>query len=165
MPSSTKRPDWPTLLAIREACRREGRTIVWTNGCFDLLHPGHVRSLEAAKALGDVLVVGLNSDASVRALKGPSRPIFGEEDRAVMLSGLSAVDYVIVFPESTPEVSLAKLKPDIHCKGAEYAPAKGKPVPEAALVTSYGGRVEYLPYIPGISTTELVRRIRTAEGL
>ncbi|HSQ58086.1 MAG TPA: adenylyltransferase/cytidyltransferase family protein, partial [Gemmata sp.] len=89
MPSSTKRPDWPTLLAIREACRREGRTIVWTNGCFDLLHPGHVRSLEAAKALGDVLVVGLNSDASVRALKGPSRPIFGEEDRAVMLSGLS----------------------------------------------------------------------------
>jgi rfaE bifunctional protein nucleotidyltransferase chain/domain len=164
MPPATKRPDWPTLLAIRDACRRDGRTVVWTNGCFDLLHPGHVRSLEAARALGDVLVVGLNSDASVRALKGPTRPVLSEAERAELLAALSAVDFVIVFPEATPEAALARLKPDIHCKGAEYAPPNGKPVPEAALVTGYGGRVEYLPYIAGISTTELVRRIRSAEG-
>ena len=111
-----------------------------------------------------MLVVGLTRDASVRSLKGPTRPVLSETERAELLAALSAVDYVIVFPEATPEAALARLKPDIHCKGAEYAPPNGKPVPEAALVTGYGGRVEYLPYIAGISTTELVRRIRSAEG-
>jgi rfaE bifunctional protein nucleotidyltransferase chain/domain len=154
--------DWDTLLAVRERCRREARTVVWTNGCFDLLHPGHVRNLRAARALGDLLVVGLNSDASVRALKGPSRPILPQAVRAEMLAALACVDHVIVFDEGTPEAALRRLQPDIHCKGAEYAPPHGKPVPEAALVQSYGGNIAYLPQVPGFSTTALIRRIREA---
>jgi rfaE bifunctional protein nucleotidyltransferase chain/domain len=157
--------DWDTLLGVRERCRREGKTVVWTNGCFDLLHPGHVRNLQAARALGDLLVIGLNSDESVRALKGPTRPILPEVERAEMLAALACVDHVVIFAEATPEAALLRLKPDIHCKGAEYAPPHGKPVPEAELVRSYGGRIVYLPQVPGFSTTQLIRRIREAEGL
>jgi rfaE bifunctional protein nucleotidyltransferase chain/domain len=159
MAPALKTTNWDALLAVRARCRREGRVVVWTNGCFDLLHPGHVRNLQAARALGDLLVVGVNSDASVRALKGPSRPILGEAERAEMLSALACVDHVIVFSEATPEAALRRLQPDIHCKGAEYAPPNGKPVPEAGLVRAYGGRIAYLPQVPGFSTTELIRRI------
>lgn len=151
---------WDDLLAVREQARRDGRVVVWTNGTFDLLHPGHVSSLQAARALGDVLVVGLNSDASVRGYKGPSRPVLTQDERAAMLAALECVDYVLVFDEPTPEAALARLKPDVHCKGAEYAPPHGRPVPERAVVEGYGGRIEYLPLVPGVSTTELLNRIR-----
>ena len=159
-PACTKQLPWPELVARREAHRVAGETVVWTNGTFDLLHPGHVNSLQSARQLGAVLIVGLNSDASVRSYKGPSRPILTQDERAVMVCALECVDYVLIFEEPTPEVALAKLKPDIHCKGAEYAPPHGRPVPEADLVRSYGGRIEFLPLVPGISTTELLKRIR-----
>lgn len=152
---------WPELLALREQARTAGRVVVWTNGTFDLLHPGHVSSLQQARALGEVLVVGVNSDRSVRAYKGPTRPILSEQERAAMLAALECVDYVIVFDEDTPAESLAKLKPDIHCKGAEYAPPHGRPVPERGVVEGYGGRIEYLPLVPGVSTTDLLKRIQS----
>ncbi|MFO0938814.1 MAG: adenylyltransferase/cytidyltransferase family protein [Gemmataceae bacterium] len=154
----------PELMTLREQYRRERKTVVWTNGCFDLLHPGHLSSLSAAKALGDVLIVGLNSDASVKAIKGPTRPVLSETDRAAMLSALAVVDHVVIFGDPTPEPTLAALKPDIHTKGQEYAPPNGRPVPEAATVVANGGRMEYLPLVPGISTTELIRRISTAHS-
>jgi rfaE bifunctional protein nucleotidyltransferase chain/domain len=151
---------WPELLDRRRAWREAGRIVAWTNGCFDLLHAGHVRTLFASRRLADVLVVGLNSDASVRRLKGPSRPIIPERERAEVLGALACVDAVIIFDESTPETSLARLKPEIHCKGADYAPPHGKPVPEAHVVEAYGGKVEFLPLLPGISTTDVVQHIR-----
>ena len=114
--------------------------------------------------LGDLLVVGLNSDASVRGYKGPSRPILTQDERAAMLAALECVDYVVVFDEPTPEAALSRLRPDVHCKGAEYAPPHGRPVPERAVVEGYGGRVEYLPLVPGVSTTELLRRISEKGG-
>ncbi len=155
-----KLADWPTLLAARDAAKAAGKVVVWTNGTFDLLHPGHVSSLEQARALGDVLVVGVNSDRSVKAYKGPSRPIMGERERAAMLAALECVDFVVIFDENTPVESLTKLKPDVHCKGAEYAPPHGRPVPERAVVEGYGGRVAYLPLVPGVSTTDVLTRIR-----
>lgn len=157
-----KRLPWPDLLARRDAARAAGKVVVWTNGTFDLLHPGHVRSLQQARALGDALVVGVNSDRSVKAYKGPTRPILTQDERAAMLAAVECVDYVVIFDEDTPAESLAKLKPDIHCKGDEYAPPHGKPVPERGVVEGYGGRIEYLPLVPGLSTSELLRRIRAA---
>jgi D-glycero-beta-D-manno-heptose 1-phosphate adenylyltransferase len=145
---------------LGESLRGRGRRVVWTNGCFDLLHAGHVRSLRAARQFGDVLVVGINSDESVRRLKGPARPIFPAELRAEVLAALQCVDYVTVFDEPTPEPALCDLRPHVHCKGADYAPPHGKPIPEAAAVAAYGGRVEFLPLVPGLSTTELIRRLR-----
>jgi D-glycero-beta-D-manno-heptose 1-phosphate adenylyltransferase len=150
------------LVAIREQLRREGKIVVSTNGCFDLLHVGHVRNLQGARALGDVLVVGINSDDSVRQLKGPERPILPAAERAELLAALECVDFVIIFEELTPDAVLARLKPDIHCKGGDYAPPHGKPVLEAALIELYGGRVAYLPLVEGRSTTDMVRRIREA---
>jgi phosphoheptose isomerase len=158
--SSPKVVDWDTLLDLREQWRRDGRTVVWTNGCFDLLHAGHVRSLEEARAFGDVLVVGLNGDAAVGALKGPGRPVLPAAERAEILAGLAAVDHVVVFDELTPEAALERLRPDVHAKGADYAPPNGKPIPELDLVRSYGGEVRFIPLVPGSSTTEIVSRIR-----
>lgn len=160
----TKLSDLPALLSIREQYRQAGKVVVWTNGCFDLLHPGHVSSLASAKALGDVLIVGLNSDDSVKENKGPTRPVLNEHDRTKLLSALSVVDHVVLFSEKTPEKILSVLKPDIHTKGEEYKPPHGRPVPEAATVQAYGGRIEYLPLVPGISTTELIRRITVAHA-
>ena len=160
---SAKWVDWPALLDIRECARRQQKTVVWTNGCFDLLHVGHVRNLQAARRLGDLLVVGVNTDASVRQAKGPGRPIVPAEERIEVLSALDCVDYVILFGENTPEAALARLKPDVHCKGADYAPPHGKPIPEATLVASYGGRVEFLPLVPATSTTDVICRIRQVE--
>ena len=146
------RPEW----------RKAGKTVVWTNGCFDLLHVGHVRSLQAAKRLGDVLIVGLNSDSSVRGLKGPGRPVVSEAERSELLSALECVDHVVIFDDFTPERLLGLLKPDIHCKGADYAPPSGKLIPERALVEAYGGKVIFLPVIEGLSTTILLNRITGA---
>lgn len=156
--------DWPTLLTVRDQFRQTGRTVVWTNGCFDLLHPGHLSSLAAARQLGDLLVVGLNSDASVRRNKGPRRPILTQDERAAMLAAVECVDYVVAFDEATPETALARLKPDVHCKGAEYAPPHGRPVPERGVVEGYGGRIAYLPLVPGVSTTDLLARIQAKAG-
>jgi len=146
------------LAALRAAWFDSGKTVVWTNGCFDLLHVGHIRSFGDAKALGDILVVGINSDASVRALKGDSRPIVNQTDRAEVIAALEIVDYVTIFDESTPVAALSRLRPDIHCKSAEYADG-GKPMPERETVLGYGGQIRILPLHPGRSTTDLIERI------
>ena len=153
------------LPALGDRLRAAGKAVVWTNGCFDLFHAGHARSLHSARALGDVLVVGVNSDASVRRLKGPGRPVLPAAERAELVASLACVDFTVVFDEDTPEECIRLLRPAVHCKGADYAPPHGKPVPEAALVESYGGRVAYLPLVDGISTTELIRRIRALPAL
>ena len=121
--------------------------MVWTNGCFDLLHVGHIRSFRDAKALGDILVVGINSDATVRSLKGDARPVVNQEDRAELIAALEMVDYVTIFDEPTPVAAITRLRPDIHCKGAEYADG-ARPFPERETVLSYGGRIRFLPFIP-----------------
>jgi rfaE bifunctional protein nucleotidyltransferase chain/domain len=156
-PSILRPADLP---ALGESHRAAGRVVVWTNGCFDLLHAGHARSLRAARSLGDVLVVGVNSDESVRRLKGPGRPVLPAAERAELVAALRCVDHAVVFDEDTPEACLRRLKPAVHCKGADYAPPHGKPIPEAPLVESYGGRVVFLPLVEGLSTTELVRRVQ-----
>jgi phosphoheptose isomerase len=158
--SSPKVLDRDGLLALRHRWRAQGRVVVWTNGCFDLLHVGHVRSLQAARSLGDVLVVGVNSDDSVRQLKGIGRPIVPALERVEMLSALACVDYLVMFDELTPECMLSRLKPDVHCKGADYAPPHGKPVPESRVVASYGGRIEFLPLLSSHSTSGFIRHIR-----
>jgi D-beta-D-heptose 7-phosphate kinase/D-beta-D-heptose 1-phosphate adenosyltransferase len=146
------------LIALRTGWSRAGKKVVWTNGCFDLLHAGHVRSFRDAKSLGDILIVGVNSDASVRAIKGESRPIVNEEDRAEIIAALEMVDYVTIFSEATPVAVLAKLQPDVHCKGADYADGM-RPVPERDIVLAYGGKIHFLPFHAGKSTTALVERI------
>jgi rfaE bifunctional protein nucleotidyltransferase chain/domain len=144
------------LLPLREHWRQQGKAVAWTNGCFDVMHVGHVRSLTAARAHGDVLVVGLNSDRSVRALKGEGRPVFAASERAAMLAALEVVDHVVVFDEATPADVLGRLRPDVHCKGADY---EGKPLPEEATVKAYGGRIVFLPLVPGLSTSAVLERL------
>ena len=138
------------------ASRKQSQVIVFTNGCFDLLHPGHVAYLEAARALGDVLIVAVNSDRSVRALKGPTRPITPEDDRARVLAALACVDCVTVFDDDTAERLLCNLQPDVYVKGGDYT--RTEPV-EAGAVRAYGGSVRILPFASGYSTSDLVRRI------
>ncbi|MFP5334398.1 MAG: PfkB family carbohydrate kinase [Actinomycetes bacterium] len=137
--------------------RAAGGTVVATGGCFDVLHAGHVACLEAARRLGDVLVVLLNSDASVRRLKGPTRPAQPQEDRERVLRGLSSVDAVVVFDEDDPRAALDRLRPDVWAKGGDYG---GTPMPEADLVRSWGGRVVLLPYLDGRSTTKILQEVR-----
>jgi rfaE bifunctional protein nucleotidyltransferase chain/domain len=144
------------LTAQRESWRKAGRTVVFTNGCFDVLHVGHVRSLRQARELGDVLVVGLNDDASVRSLKGPDRPVFPVEERAEMLSALEAVDAVVVFSDLVPTAVVAALQPDIYCKGDDYRSA---PLPEADIVRAYGGRIEFLTFVPNRSSSQVLERV------
>jgi D-glycero-beta-D-manno-heptose 1-phosphate adenylyltransferase len=147
------------LLVSRQRWRRDGRVVVWTNGCFDLLHAGHIYGLEQARRLGDILVVGVNDDEAVRALKGPDRPIYPLVDRLRMIAALRAPDLVVPFSEPTPEATLADLQPDVHVKGRDYAPPSGKPIPERAVVESYGGRIAFVDLLPGHSTSELIDRI------
>jgi len=149
------------LIALRSPWSRAGKIVVWTNGCFDILHVGHIRSLRDAKALGDILIVGINSDASVRSVKGNSRPIVSQSDRAELIAALEMVDYVTIFDEPTPVVALSRLRPDIHCKGAEYADG-ARPVPERETVLSYGGQIRFLPFHSGRSTSDLLERIANA---
>ncbi len=157
--STCKVLDWPELLSQRRQWRLERRTVVWTNGCFDLLHIGHVRNLEQARRFGDVLVVGVNSDSSVRQLKGAGRPIIPAEQRAALVAALECVSWVTIFDDLTPLGPISRLQPDVHCKGTDYKPPAGKPIPEAPIVESYGGRIEFLPLVPGISTTDVIHRI------
>lgn len=155
------------MINIRDQLRASGKRVVLTNGCFDILHVGHVRYLQQARALGDCLVVGLNSDESVRRLKGEKRPFAPEQDRAEILAALECVDYVIIFEEDTAEQLVAELKPDIYAKGGDYSlEAKGndqnragKNLPEAKVVTSYGGKVVILPLQIGYSTTDVIKTI------
>lgn len=148
------------LLAWRDELRRRDETLVFTNGCFDILHVGHIRQLEQAAALGDRLIVGLNSDDSVRRLKGPSRPFVSLEDRAELLAALRVVDSVAAFDEDTPFELISFVKPDVLVKGGDYKPDEvvGKDV-----VESLGGRVVIIPFIPGRSTSGLIERIRTQD--
>ena len=139
------------------ADKTAGRTVVFTNGCFDILHAGHVRYLIAAKAIGDVLIVGLNSDESVRRLKGEGRPVNSAEDRAEVLAGLRAVDHVVVFGEATAEDLVRQLKPDIYVKGGDYALDR---LPEATIVAAYGGKTVLVPMVEGRSTTNVIRRLQ-----
>ena len=145
---------------IVETCneiRRSGKKIVFTNGCFDILHVGHVRYLTTAKSFGDILIVGLNTDSSVKILKGENRPINNEKDRAEVLLGLKAVDYVVMFGERTAENLVAQVRPDVYVKGADYTVDK---IPEAKIVQSYGGRVELVQFVAGHSTTKIIEAIR-----
>jgi rfaE bifunctional protein nucleotidyltransferase chain/domain len=149
------------LVPIREGLKAQGQTVVLTNGHFDVLHVGHVDCLQRAKALGDVLIVGLNSDASTRLLKGKKRPIVPQEERAQLLAALQCVDYVIIFEERTAERLLAALKPEVYVKGGDWAI---EDLPEAKAIAEYGIRVEILPQVPSRSTTDIIETILTRYG-
>ena len=144
------------LAAILKQIKAEGKVIVTTNGCFDVLHLGHLRYLQAARQQGDILVVALNSDSSVRELKGENRPLIPHAERAEMLAGLECVDYVIIFPELTPVELLAELKPNIHIKGGDY---KLEQLIEKDVVEKNGGKVVVGLNVPGKSTTNLIEVI------
>lgn len=137
--------------------RAEGRTVALANGCFDLLHVGHVRYLQGARAQADLLVVGVNADASVRRLKGEGRPLMGETDRALLVAALRCVDHVVVFEEDTVGPLLLDLRPDVHCKGTDYTP---ETVPERDVVRSYGGRVAIVGDPKDHDTSTLLQRVR-----
>jgi len=153
--------DWQELASLLEITRAKGGRIVTTNGIFDLLHVGHVRYLQQARALGDVLVVGVNSDACTRRLKGESRPLVIQEERMEMLAALSCVDYVTLFDETTPENLLEVLRPHIHVKGGDYDIER---MPETSVVRRYGGEVIALPFVPGRSTSRLVQLMQQTNG-
>ena len=137
--------------------RSEGKTIVTTNGCFDILHVGHVRYLEKTKTYADVLIVALNSDKSVKSIKGDSRPINKEEDRAEVLSALRCVDYVVLFDEDSPIDLLLQIKPDVYTKGADYTV---ETLPEAKPIMENGGRVEFISFVEGKSTTSIINKMK-----
>jgi len=152
----TTREELASLLAER---RRQQQRVVFTNGCFDLMHIGHIRYLQAARNLGDVLVVGVNSDNSVRTLdKGTDRPIVPDAQRAEVLAALACVDYVVIFPEPDPGALIATLQPDILVKGGDWPVDR---IVGRETVEARGGRVQTIPLVPGVSTTTLVQRIRS----
>jgi D-beta-D-heptose 7-phosphate kinase/D-beta-D-heptose 1-phosphate adenosyltransferase len=165
MADSLSAPRMGTVLTIDELIvqlgsrKRNGQKVVFTNGCFDLLHPGHIRSLESARALGDLLVVGVNSDASVRSNKTAGRPIIPAEERAELLAALQCVDYVVVFDEPTPRELIARVLPDVLVKGGDWGASEivGREEVEAA-----GGRVVSAEIVPRYSTTGLIEKIRSA---
>jgi D-glycero-beta-D-manno-heptose 1-phosphate adenylyltransferase len=144
------------LIARVAIARKHGARIVFANGCFDILHVGHVRYLEGAKALGDLLVVGVNTDEQVRVQKGEGRPLVPERERAEIIAAVRAVDFVTIFPEPTVEALLLSLRPDVHAKGTDYTEES---VPERDVVRSYGGRVAIVGDPKDHSTTEMVRKV------
>jgi len=156
-------PLHPAVLTLEELIlqfgpgKRNGRRVVFTNGCFDLLHPGHIKILEAARSLGDVLVVGINSDDSVRTLKGAGRPVIPEQERAEILAGFECVDGVVVFDELTPQKTVAALLPDILVKGGDWP---GNQIVGREEVEAAGGKVVLIDVVEGHSTTEILRKIR-----
>lgn len=145
---------------IARRLRSEGKTVVTTNGCFDLLHVGHVRGLKAARALGDTLIVGVNTDRSVRANKGPLRPIVPERERAEVLAALESVDYVFLFSNRTPIPWVKKIRPNIHAKGADRTVHQ---IVEREAVEAGGGKIVLLPYLGRKSTTQIIERIRAQD--
>ena len=150
------------LATVLQQLKSEGNVIVTTNGCFDVLHLGHLRYLQAARQLGDLLVVAINSDASVRELKGENRPLIPEDERAEMLAGLECVDYVVIFPALTPIELLSELKPNIHVKGGDY---KLEQLVEREVVEANGGKVIVGLNVPGKSTTNLIDVICERYGI
>jgi rfaE bifunctional protein nucleotidyltransferase chain/domain len=146
------------LCAVRETYRRQGKTFVFTNGCFDILHAGHVQYLSDARRLGDALAIGLNSDVSVKANKGPKRPIVPQQERARMLAALEMVDYVVLFDEKDPGRTVARLLPDILVKGADWAHL----VIGREDVEKAGGKVVLVPLVEGLSTTNIISKIINA---
>lgn len=152
----TKLKTQTELVKIVHGLKEQGKKIVTTNGTFDLIHVGHVRTLEASKKLGDILIVGLNSDKSVKSYKGKGRPLNSEKDRAEMLSALACVGYVVVFDEPDPRALLEKIKPDIHTNLETY----GEQCIEADTVKKNGGKLVLLPVVKGYSTTELIKKIK-----
>jgi rfaE bifunctional protein nucleotidyltransferase chain/domain len=157
-PARTKLATLPELLRRLGPERPRGRTVALANGCFDLLHVGHVRYLEAARAEADVLVVGVNADDSVRRLKGPGRPVLPEQERALLVAALRCVDHVVVFAEDDVSALLRALRPDVHCKGTDYTVDT---VPEREVVRSYGGRVAIVGDPKDHDTRRLMARIRS----
>lgn len=149
----------PALQAVRRKLRRQKKKVVFTNGTFDILHRGHVEYLAKAKALGDVLIVGLNTDASIRRIKGPKRPINTNRDRAAVLAALEAVDYICFFAEDTPQRLIASLVPDVLVKGADW---KVDAIVGKDIVEKHGGTVKTIRLTPGRSTTNVIRRVLDA---
>ena len=145
------------LKHIAEQARRNGKTVVLTNGCFDLLHRGHVHVLREAKALGDILIVAINSDHSVKAIKGPHRPVLSEVDRTELIAAMEMVDYVMLFDEPDPCHVIAAVKPNVLAKGGDWGPDG---VVGADIVKRDGGKVAVIPYLKGFSTTEIIEKIR-----
>jgi D-beta-D-heptose 7-phosphate kinase / D-beta-D-heptose 1-phosphate adenosyltransferase len=152
--------EWDVIERLAASYRREGRRLVFTNGCFDILHRGHITYLNQAKAMGDVLIVGLNSDDSVRRLKGPERPINTLEDRAHVLAALSCIDHIVAFDEETPVRLIERIRPDVFVKGGDYRPDM---LPERQTVESLGGVVHILPYVEDRSTTGIIEHIRASD--
>lgn len=153
--------DLPAAVAWREACRREGRRVVLTNGVFDLLHTGHLYYLQQARRRGDALVIALNADESVRVLKGPTRPVQTEEQRAYALAALACVDAVVIFRAPRLTVEIRALRPDVYTKAGDYTLEKLNPEERGAL-EDVGARIEFMPFLSGFSTTQLIARIRAA---
>jgi len=149
--------DYNEIQKIAETLKADGKTVVFTNGCFDILHVGHVRYLQAAKELGDYLILGLNSDQSVRTIKGPTRPINQQDDRAEVVSALSSVDYVVIFDQPTAENLVAEVKPAIYVKGGDY---NIKDLPEAAIVAKHGGQTILIPEVPGKSSSTIIKKMQ-----
>ena len=149
------------LAKIVPALKKQGKKIVTTNGAFDIVHIGHVRSLQQAKSFGDILIVGVNSDSSIKKYKSEKRPIIPEQERAEMVAALSCVDYVTIFGETDPCALLEVIKPDVHVKSGDYDPEK---MPETPVVRKYGGEVKITKFISGRSTTDLIKKISEAYG-
>ena len=148
------------IAVIRNRAKKAGKTVVTTNGSYDIIHSGHVRSLEESKLQGDILIVGINSDKSVRQYKSKDRPIISEKDRAIMVAGLGCVDYVFLFDETTPMAFLEKIKPDIHANGADY----GVNCIERPTVEKYGGKLYILKKYSDISTSKIINKIIAVYG-
>jgi rfaE bifunctional protein nucleotidyltransferase chain/domain len=149
------------LKVIAADARSKGRSVVFTNGCFDLLHRGHVHVLREAKTCGDLLITGVNSDKSVKKIKGPTRPVLPESDRSELLASLEMVDYVVLFDEPDPYELISAIRPNVLVKGGDWSDAK---IVGADLVEEAGGRVVVIPYIKGFSTTEIIERIKNLDG-
>ena len=146
---------------IARQARKNGKSVVFTNGCFDLLHRGHVHVLREARANGDLLIVGINSDRSVKSIKGASRPILPQTDRVELIAAMEMVDYVVLFDESDPYQIIAAIKPTVLAKGGDWSAEK---IIGADIVAQNGGRVAVISYLPGFSTTEIIERIRNENG-
>lgn len=145
------------LSPLAEKLHAAGKKIVTTNGCFDLIHWGHIKYLEEARGLGDLLLCGVNSDLSVKRLKGPQRPLWNEQIRALQLAALQAIDYVTIFHEETPLRFLEIVRPHLHVKGADY---ERKEIPEKKILSSQGGKLIFMPLVEGFSTTSLIQKLK-----
>ncbi|MCD4650653.1 MAG: D-glycero-beta-D-manno-heptose 1-phosphate adenylyltransferase [Candidatus Cloacimonetes bacterium] len=143
------------LTKLRQTWKREGKRLIFTNGCFDIIHAGHVLYLREARQQGDILVIGLNSDASVRRLKGSTRPVNSQEDRAIVLAALEAVDYVVIFDEDTPYKLISQLKPDVLVKGGDWQP---EDIVGSDIVLAAGGEVKSLVFLEGRSTSSIIEK-------